>query len=82
MPRLALTPNTAGRLRRPPRAEKNALGLAAPPSPSPSFSHQHRRHPSMAMSFSPPRRPPPLQEMGLQSPPSSPGEAPVLKRLP
>ena len=79
MPRLALTQNTAGRLRRPPRAGGNATGLAAPPSPSPSFSRQHRRNPSMALSFSPPRRPPPLQEMGLQSPPSSPGKAPVLR---
>lgn len=80
MPRLAFTPSTAGRLRRPPRPprsvlcsadKENAGGLATPPSSSPSFGHSRR--PSMSLSLSPPRRPPPLQEMGLQTPPSSPG---------
>lgn len=78
MPRLALTPNTAGRLRRPPRHprslqgdKENASGLCTPLSSSPSFTH--RRGGSMSLSFSPPRRPPPLQEIDLQTPPSSPG---------
>ena len=79
MLRLAFTPTTAGRLRRPPRSpglrtperRGNASGLCTPPSSSPSFSRQRR--PSMSLSFSPPRRPRPMQEGDLQSPPSSPG---------
>ena len=79
MLRLAFTPTTAGRLRRPPRSpglrtperRGNASGLCTPPSSSPSFSHQRR--PSSSLSFSPPRRPRPMQEGDLQSPPSSPG---------